>query len=392
MIAPWACDARQGGLPARRVRYPLLTAGGATYVYDGDGNRVMKSGSKIYWFAGSEILDETDQTGSMTNSNFNEYVFFGSSRIARRDSSNNVYFYLADQIGSSRKILQNGQTTACYDADFEPFGKEHVYINTCAQNYKFTGKERDTESNLDNFGARYYASSTGRFMTPDWDLKPVAVPYAKFGDPQTLNLYSYVENSPLNRIDADGHENQSGGQTGTTYQETDSSGRHAQTMCENGNTGQNGQCAAQNNNEINTKPPTADPAGTRTDPNLNPSPNTSNSNPSQKSDPTVPLVAAGAGLAPQANGPAVAAKAAAEAVGKQIKPGQVLRSGKDAAKDAMEQSRLRQLAKQALDTLGGVAAGLANGATEVVVPLLVMPHAALPANHTPDCKSDPHCT
>ena len=33
--------------------------------------------------------------------------------------------------------------------------------------YKFTGKERDSESGLDNFGARYNASSMGRFMTPD---------------------------------------------------------------------------------------------------------------------------------------------------------------------------------------------------------------------------------
>ena len=34
--------------------------------------------------------------------------------------------------------------------------------------YKFTGKERDSESGLDMFGARYYRSSLGRFMTPDW--------------------------------------------------------------------------------------------------------------------------------------------------------------------------------------------------------------------------------
>jgi RHS repeat-associated protein len=37
--------------------------------------------------------------------------------------------------------------------------------------YKFTGKERDTESNLDEFGARYYASTMGRFMTPDEPLE-----------------------------------------------------------------------------------------------------------------------------------------------------------------------------------------------------------------------------
>jgi RHS repeat-associated protein len=75
----------------------------------------------------------------------------------------------------------------------------------CTADYKFTGKERDAESGLDDFGARFHASALGRFMMPDWDAKPVTVPYAKFGDPQTLNLYSYVENAPVNRADADGH-------------------------------------------------------------------------------------------------------------------------------------------------------------------------------------------
>ena len=41
--------------------------------------------------------------------------------------------------------------------------------------YEFTGKERDTESGLDMFGARYYGSSLGRFMTPDWAAKPIDV-------------------------------------------------------------------------------------------------------------------------------------------------------------------------------------------------------------------------
>jgi RHS repeat-associated protein len=74
-----------------------------------------------------------------------------------------------------------------------------------SQNYKFTGKERDSESNLDEFGARYYASTMGRFMTPDWAARPTAVPYAVFGDPQSLNLYTFVRNDPVSRADADGH-------------------------------------------------------------------------------------------------------------------------------------------------------------------------------------------
>ena len=72
--------------------------------------------------------------------------------------------------------------------------------------YKFTGKERDTESGLDYFGARYYASNMGRFMSPDWAAKAEPVPYAKLDNPQSLNLYSYVYNNPLSRSDPDGHE------------------------------------------------------------------------------------------------------------------------------------------------------------------------------------------
>ena len=45
----------------------------------------------------------------------------------------------------------------------------------------------------------------GRFMSPDWSAKAEPVPYAKLDNPQSLNLYAYVGNNPLIRIDADGH-------------------------------------------------------------------------------------------------------------------------------------------------------------------------------------------
>jgi RHS repeat-associated protein len=74
--------------------------------------------------------------------------------------------------------------------------------------HKFTGKERDSESGLDEFGARYYASSAARFMTPDWAEKPIDVPYANFDNLQSLNLYSYVNSNPTATRDPDGHETQ----------------------------------------------------------------------------------------------------------------------------------------------------------------------------------------
>jgi RHS repeat-associated protein len=60
-----------------------------------------------------------------------------------------------------------------------------------------TGKERDSESGLDNFGARYNASSMGRFMSPD----PLG---GRMLDPQTLNKYAYVRNNPTTLIDPTG--------------------------------------------------------------------------------------------------------------------------------------------------------------------------------------------
>ena len=67
-----------------------------------------------------------------------------------------------------------------------------------------TGKERDSETGLDYFGARYYGSNMGRWLSPDWSATPDPVPYADLTDPQTLNLYGYVRNNPLAKIDQDG--------------------------------------------------------------------------------------------------------------------------------------------------------------------------------------------
>jgi RHS repeat-associated protein len=142
-------------------------------------------------------------------------------------SSGTVYYYAEDMLGSSRTdppgstsrrpgrphSVQAGQTTPCYDADFYPFGGERVVTNTCSQNYKFEGKERDTETGNDDFGARYYSSRMGRWLSADWSSVPVPVPYANLTNPQTLNLYAMVSDNPETFADLDGHQNGSSGGT-----------------------------------------------------------------------------------------------------------------------------------------------------------------------------------
>jgi RHS repeat-associated protein len=104
-------------------------------------------------------------------------------------------------------VVENATGSSCeQDIDYFPYGNvAHDYCPTVAQHYRFNGKERDTESGLDNFGARYDASNLARFMTPDWAAKPTNVPYASFGNPQSLNLYSYVNNNPTTVRDPNGH-------------------------------------------------------------------------------------------------------------------------------------------------------------------------------------------
>jgi len=71
--------------------------------------------------------------------------------------------------------------------------------------HKFKGKERDTETSNDDFGARYYTWRFGRWLSADWSSVPVAVPYANLTNPQTLNLYAMVADDPESFADLDGH-------------------------------------------------------------------------------------------------------------------------------------------------------------------------------------------
>ncbi len=175
------------------------TAGAYSYGYDGDGRRVTKTGG------GLTELYVYDAMGALTA----EY----DSGTAVAAPCQTCYLSY-DHLGSVRLVTDtNAKVIAKHD--YLPFGEEipasvagrdgtwGAFNDSMAQ--KFTGRERDAESGLDYFGARYYGSALGRFTSPDWSAKPQPVPYADFSNPQTLNQYAYVLNNPLAHPDADGH-------------------------------------------------------------------------------------------------------------------------------------------------------------------------------------------
>jgi len=173
----------------------LVSAGGVTYTYDGDGKRVMKSSGTIYWYGmNSDALMETDLSNNMTFA----YYFLNGARVARSDLSNSVQWYFTDHLGTSRTVWSLGGVDR---SDFYPFGGERVHSSSTTNRYKFTSKERDPESGLDNFGARFDSSTLGRFMSSDDTSAD-----DHEGSPQGLNLYSYVQDNPENAIDPDGRD------------------------------------------------------------------------------------------------------------------------------------------------------------------------------------------
>jgi len=207
------------------------------YIYDADGTRVAK-GTIPNATIGSISCDPSTWTGFQFTENYvngpggeeltmldgnNNWqrtnVYVGSKLVGTYDLVQNqpaLHFHLEDALGTRRMQISGMYTCLGQpETDFQslPYGDGlATFPDPLACSFAddatplhFTGKERDTESGNDYFGARYYSSAMGRFMSPDWSAKEEPVPYAKLDDPQTLNLYAYVGNNPMDRVDADGH-------------------------------------------------------------------------------------------------------------------------------------------------------------------------------------------
>lgn len=140
-----------------------------------------------------------------------------------------VQWLVSDQLGTPRIIFdESGELANVKRHDYLPFGEEIAvavggrtvnegYSKSDGVRQQFTSKERDVETGLDYFLARYYSSIQGRFTSPDEfkggpeELFEEVDPhdplfYADIAEPQSLNKYHYALNSPLKYVDPDGHQ------------------------------------------------------------------------------------------------------------------------------------------------------------------------------------------
>jgi len=179
-------------------RQTVFNGTGGQYLYDGEGHRIKKidsSGTTIFVYnAGGQLVAE-----------------YHSDPVPSPAGGGGTSYFTTDHLGSTRLVTDGGGAVkARYD--YLPFGEElgaTIGARTVRMGYsaadstkqKFTQKERDSESGLDYFLARYYSSAQGRFTSPD---KPIADQQA--GDPQSWNLYPYVRNDPLKYVDPQGRQ------------------------------------------------------------------------------------------------------------------------------------------------------------------------------------------
>lgn len=196
----------------------MLTAwdssgGQSIYTYDGNGRRVRRQSSgqetwQVYGMNG-ELLAEYSANAAATAPQ-KEYGYRNGELLVTAQASANVQWMITDQLGTPRMIAdRTGSLAGIRRHDYLPFGEElsaGTGNRTTAQGYsvadgvrqKFTGKERDSETGLDYFLARYRSSTQGRFISADSFAGTIE-------KPQTLNLYIYVDNNPLALVDPTGH-------------------------------------------------------------------------------------------------------------------------------------------------------------------------------------------
>ena len=178
------------GYDAENRLVSVSGAATASFVYDGDGNRVQSIiGGTTTIFVGNYY----EVTGSSITKNY----YAGTQLIATRKGGALSYL-LSDHLGSTSLAVDSSRTVTASQR-FTPWGEVRAPSGTMQTSYSFTGQYSDSYINLLYYGSREYDPAIGRFISPD-----TIVPTSTQGV-QAWDRYGYVNNNPVTYNDPTGH-------------------------------------------------------------------------------------------------------------------------------------------------------------------------------------------
>jgi len=176
----WGCE---------ESREKTAVGSGVSFKYDPFGRRIYKSSSSstsVYAYDGDNLIEETNSGGAVV-ARYSETQNIDEPLAMLRSGATS--YYHADGL-SSITSLSNATGALAQTYTFDSFGKQTASSGSLTNPFHYTGRDFDTETNVQFSRARYYDPSIGRFLSEDPE---------NFG--AGVNFYSYVSNNSVNEID-----------------------------------------------------------------------------------------------------------------------------------------------------------------------------------------------
>nr|WP_275900999.1 RHS repeat-associated core domain-containing protein [Paenibacillus periandrae] len=171
----------------------------SSFQYGTDGLRIKKLSPtetiRYTYNSSGKVITESDAGNTVKA----DYVWGPDKLLAKNDRTDGQqYYYLYNGHGDVVQITdRNGKVQNSYQ--YDEWGNIQNQKEVVRNTFKYAGEQYDSDTGLYYLRARYYDPTVGRFINKDTyegDIK----------NPLSLNLYTYVGNNPLTRIDPSGHD------------------------------------------------------------------------------------------------------------------------------------------------------------------------------------------
>jgi RHS repeat-associated protein len=169
------------------------SGGTVSYRYDPFGRRIYKSssaGTSMFAYDADNLIEETNSTGGAV-ARYSQGLNIDEPLAELRSATTS--YYQADGLGSIT-TLSNAAGAVAANYSYDSFGNITAASGSIANNFRYTGREWDSETSFYYYRARYYDPASGRFLSED----PI-------GFNGGVNFFSYTANSPLNLTDPSGN-------------------------------------------------------------------------------------------------------------------------------------------------------------------------------------------